>query len=112
VVLWEDDAFLLPLPERGHCLFSYTNTTWDVDPRGSIAMTDEDVDAALRVLEPRSPGLAGGYAGGRAFCDSYTAECVAALEEQEGLAEIGGCSGSGVRLAPGLATAALASVSR
>lgn len=110
VVLWEDDAFVLPLAERGHCLFSYRNTTWDVDPDRRIALTGEDVGAALAVLGPRSAALSAGYAGGRAFCDGYTGDLVPLLEGGAGRAEIGGCSGSGVRLAPGLAAAALAAV--
>lgn len=110
VVLWRDDAFVLPLPERGHSLFSYTSTTWDVDPSQQLELTAEDIGAALAVLGPRSARLADAYAGGRVFCDGYTEERVARLQTRPGFAEIGGCSGSGVRMAPGLATAALAAV--
>lgn len=110
VVLWQDDAFLLPLAERGHYLFSYRNTVWDVDPETPDRLTTADVEAALAVLAPRSKRLAAGYVGGRAFCDAYTADLVPVLREQGGFAEAGGCSGSGFRLAPGLAAAALDAV--
>lgn len=107
VVLWDDDAFVLPLHERGYCLFSYRNTTWDVDPDARIPLTPDDVADALAVLAPRSAELAARYSGGRVFCDGYTEDFVPLLRHRDGLVAMGGCSGSGVRLAPGLAAAAL-----
>ena len=107
LVLWDDDAFVLPLEEQGFSLFSYTNLTWDVDPDRRLALTADETADAIAVLEPRSRTLAASLAGSRVFCDGYTEDRVPSLRYADGLVAIGGCSGSGVRLAPGLAVAAL-----
>jgi glycine/D-amino acid oxidase-like deaminating enzyme len=114
VDLWDDDAFLLPLPDRGVTLFSFYCPTWHVRPgRGAAGLDGEDLRAALAVLAARSPRLAGAVAGGRAFCDGYLPArlpAVAADPARPGVALAGGCSGSGFRLAPALAEQALSTL--
>jgi D-arginine dehydrogenase len=111
VVFWEEDTFLLPLPDRGVTLFSFCCPTWDVHPDASLVLDRPELDAAVDLLAARSAGLAAAVAGGRAFCDGYLpAHLPAVTEDPErpGLLLAGGCSGSGFRLAPGLAELAVA----
>jgi glycine/D-amino acid oxidase-like deaminating enzyme len=116
VVFWDEDAFLLPLPDRGVTLFSFYCPTWDVRPdSGSLVIDRADLDAALAVLAARSPSLAGARAGGRAFCDGYLPSRLPEIAEdpgRPGLVLAGGCSGSGFRLAPALAELALSTLDR
>ena len=96
MVLWDDDAFVLPLAEEGITLFSYRNATWDVDPDQRLMLTPDVIADAMAVLEPRSPDLAASYAGNRTFCDGYTEDRIPSVRHTDRLVAIGGCSGSGV----------------
>jgi D-arginine dehydrogenase len=116
VVFWHEDAFLMPLPDRGVTLFSFYCPTWDVRPdAGPLVIERMDLDAALAVLAARSASLTVARAGGRAFCDGYLPTRLPEVAEDPGRPGVvlaGGCSGSGFRLAPALAELALAAFDR
>lgn len=107
----DEDMFLLPLLEKGYTLCSFYNSTWDCDPDADdLRLTHNDLRDGIRTLVKRSPHLGTLVLGGRAFCDAYTpnrAPLVKPASQQEALISIGGCSGSGFRLAPGIANRAL-----
>ncbi|MEU8844750.1 FAD-dependent oxidoreductase [Streptomyces sp. NPDC048564] len=107
VVFQDDDAFLLPLPERGHWLYSFARTEWDVDP-GTVArgLSPEDVDEARAGLRRWAPELLKYDVSGRVFCDAYSP----AREPVVDVVDDGGCvvfagaaNGCGYRLAPAIA---------
>jgi glycine/D-amino acid oxidase-like deaminating enzyme len=113
VVFAEEDAFLLPLLYRGHWLFSYTCTEWDVDPDELHAgLTSRNIDEAARTLQRYAPGFAARLTegGGRVFCDAYSGTgepLVRALDDDGRLVFAGAANGSGYRLAPAMATQAV-----
>ena len=107
---FDADAFLLPVVERRHWLFSYTCQVWDYAPEGSHRITEEDRENGLAILARYCPELAARCTGGRVFCDSYGPEWVpvvtaAAAAPQIVLATAG--SGAGYRLGPAIARQAL-----
>ena len=104
----DEDLFFLPAPE-GPALVSFYRDVWDVDP---AAMTgrpeDEDLRLGTEAVRRRCPAAAEAVTGGRAFCDSYAANRLPLVTAHApGLVTVRGGSGSGVRLAPGLAAGAL-----
>ncbi|MFE9780552.1 NAD(P)/FAD-dependent oxidoreductase [Streptomyces sp. NPDC005775] len=111
VVFHEEDAFLLPLHERGHWLFSYTCQEWDVDPdRLSGALTAGELAEARAALASWAPGMAERAVGGRVFCDAYSENrepLVRALDPDGGLVFAGAANGSGYRLGPAIAAEAV-----
>ncbi len=115
VVFADEDAFLLPLRYRGHWLFSYTCTEWDVDPDElRTSLTSRDIDEAARTLQRYAPGLAGRLSaglssGGRVFCDAYSGTgepLVRSLDDAGRVVFAGAANGSGYRLAPAIAAQA------
>jgi len=107
---FDADAFLLPVVERRHWLFSYTCQVWDYAPEGSHRITEEDRGNGLAILARYCPELATRCTGGRVFCDSYGPEWVpvvtaSAAAPQIVLATAG--SGAGYRLGPAIARQAL-----
>lgn len=111
-----DDAFLLPNIERRQWLFSYTSLVWDcpADPSGHM-LTQEDRAAGMALLRSRWPELAATCTGGRASCDSYAPDWTPVVDTVDRAGRIvlaGGCSGSGWRLAPAIASEAIQLVSR
>lgn len=116
VLLHDDNAFLLPLPHRGHWLFSYTCDEWDVHP-DEIERTlgAADIAEARTVLGGYAPALADRCTSGRVFCDAYTSSGEPVVETSSQDARIvlaGGGSGLGYRLAPAIASAAADLVTR
>jgi glycine/D-amino acid oxidase-like deaminating enzyme len=112
VILFDsDDAFLLPLPHRGHWLFSYTCREWDVDPDAPAAgLTAAHLRAARDCLRRYSPELAEACRGGRVFCDAYAPEgepLVRALDAAGRIVFAGAAGGSGYRLGPAIAAEAI-----
>ncbi len=107
VVLQEEDAFLLPYRHRGHWLFSYTCTEWDVDPDTvDPGLTPAHCEEAREVLDHYAPGLADRCVSGRVFCDAYApggAPLVRPLTGDGRLVFAGAAGGSGHRLAPAVA---------
>jgi glycine/D-amino acid oxidase-like deaminating enzyme len=111
VLFMADDAFLLPDVDGDRYLFSFASQEWDVAPDSArLRITSADRELALEILERRLPGLARHWSGGRVFCDAYTpnrAPLVAASDADPRLCIATGGSGSGFRLAPGIARGAL-----
>ena len=104
-----EDAFLAPLPYRGHGLFSYTCTQWDVTPEAMRyeSLERRELDEAQAVLARVAPGLlAQPLFGGRVFCDAYGPErepIVCGVGTHGRIVFVGAANGSGYRLAPGMA---------
>lgn len=110
-ILFDDeDAFLLPLVDRGHWLFSYTCREWDVDPDTVAAgLSPRDVEEACECLSRYAPALVEHRAGGRVFCDAYSPERepqVRPLDAGGRVVFAGAAGGSGYRLAPAIAAEA------
>jgi len=107
----ESDAFLLPLQEQRKLLLSFTAQEWDCLPDISRLNIDPDDRAlALSILNRYSPAFVDACTGGRVFCDAYSqdrAPLVAQLSTSNSIVVAGACSGSGVRLAPAIASEAL-----
>ncbi|HWF79288.1 MAG TPA: FAD-dependent oxidoreductase [Streptosporangiaceae bacterium] len=102
------DAFLLPVHHRGHWLFSYARTEWDVDPdQLTGGLSAADVDEARACLRRCAPSLVDAAASGRVCADAYSPlrEPVISLLEgtQERVVFAGGAGGSGYRFAPAIA---------
>ncbi|MFJ9691410.1 NAD(P)/FAD-dependent oxidoreductase [Kitasatospora sp. NPDC101183] len=111
VVFQEEDAFLLPLHDRGHWLFSYTCQEWGVDPDalGGEGLSDQDLGDALAVLRAVAPEYAAHCASGRVFCDAYSGTgepVVRPLPADPRVVFAGAANGSGYRLAPAIAAQA------
>ncbi len=106
----DEDAFLLPLAERGHWLFSYTCTEWDVGPDAPVdGLSTEHLAAAHDCLRRYAPGLVEHCTSGRVFCDAYSPgrePVVRALDDAGRIVFAGAANGSGYRLAPAIASEA------
>jgi D-arginine dehydrogenase len=108
-----DDAFLLPLADRGHWLFSYASREWDVDPDKPEGLTATEFTAARDRLRRYAPALAndvGACHGGRVFCDAYSPDrepIVRPLDPEGRIVFAGAACGSGYRLAPAIAAEAV-----
>jgi glycine/D-amino acid oxidase-like deaminating enzyme len=109
----DDDLFVLP-HAKGQALVSFRRNAWDVKPDLLDGHADEDdVREGLRALAARHPQAARNCSGGRAFCDLYAPNRLPLIRTSPtlpGLVAVQGGSGSGVRLAPGLALRALAAL--
>lgn len=108
VYVVDDDLFFLPGP-GGETLVSFYRDVWDVDPDAATGRPDpEDLRLGTEAVRRRCPAAAEAVTGGRAFCDSYAPERLPLVTaHRPGLVSVRGGSGSGVRLAPALAAAAL-----
>jgi glycine/D-amino acid oxidase-like deaminating enzyme len=108
---FEEDAFLLPLHERGEWMFSFTSQEWDVAPEISqLKISGADRDLALAILHRYCPSFVADCRGGRVFCDAYSPDRVPLVRQVSGMRDYiaaGACSGSGYRLAPAIALEAL-----
>ncbi|MFE3738521.1 NAD(P)/FAD-dependent oxidoreductase [Streptomyces sp. NPDC059134] len=111
VVFQDEDAFLLPLRDRGHWLFSYTCQEWDVDPAATAhGLSLDNVGEARESLRRYVPELAEQALSGRVFCDAYSSTGepqVRALDAGGRIVFAGAGSGSGYRLAPAIASDAV-----
>jgi glycine/D-amino acid oxidase-like deaminating enzyme len=105
-----DDAFLLPLADRGRWLFSYSSHEWDVDPDGPVTgLTAAEMNAARDCLRRYSPALADACHGGQVFCDAYSPDrepVVQPLDPAGRIVFAGAACGSGYRLGPAIAAEA------
>lgn len=109
VVFHDEDAFLLPLHASGHWLFSYTCTTWDVDPDDLAGgLSADDVDQARASLRRHAPAFAEHRVSGRVFCDAYSPTGEPQVRALGGgrVVFAGAANGSGYRLAPAIAAQA------
>ncbi|MET7680642.1 FAD-dependent oxidoreductase [Streptomyces sp. NPDC005423] len=111
-IFHDEDAFLLPLHERGHFLFSYTCDRWDVAPDDvGLALERSDLDDARAVLGRFAPDLVALCDSGRVFCDAYSPRREPVVAElRPGLVFAGAAGGSGYRLAPAIAAEAVAAL--
>lgn len=111
LMLFDEDAFLLPLAQRRQWVFSFTSQEWDCTPEISrLRVSDDDRQRALSVLNRYCPSFVSACHGGRVFCDGYTPERVPLVAPFRGAPNFvvagAGC-GSGYRLAPAVALKAL-----
>lgn len=111
IFFFDDDAFLLPLFRQRRWVFSFTSQEWDCPPEISrLKISADDRTQALSILSRYYPSFTYDCHGGRVFCDAYSPNrvpLVAQIPETPGCVVAGACSGSGYRLAPGVADAAL-----
>lgn len=110
IVFEQEDAFLLPMPHRGHWLFSYTCQEWDVDPGAGDALAGRHFDQARGVLDRYGAGLVQHCVSGRIFCDAYSPNrepVVRALTNDGRIVFAGAANGSGYRLGPAIASSAV-----
>ncbi|GHF52496.1 hypothetical protein GCM10010218_37460 [Streptomyces mashuensis] len=110
VVLHDEDAFLLPLHDRGHWLFSYTCPEWDVGPDAVTGgISARNLHEAHAVLARYAPELVRHAPAGRVFCDAYgpgREPLVGPLDPAGRVVFAGAAGGSGYRLAPAIAAEA------
>ena len=108
---FDDDAFLLPVYEHRHWLLSFNAQEWDCPLEISrLRITAEDRALALTVLNRYCPSFVGDCHSGRVFCDAYSRDgtpLISALQDTPDFVIAGAGSGSGYRLAPGIAQEAL-----
>jgi glycine/D-amino acid oxidase-like deaminating enzyme len=106
----EEDAFLVPLAYRGHWLFSYTCTEWDVVPEQlHWGVSATDLRDAREVLMRYARELEPALRFGRVFCDAYSTDrqpVVTSVGASGNVVFAGAANGSGYRLAPAIARAA------
>jgi D-arginine dehydrogenase len=107
----DDDLFFLPRP-GGPTVVSFYREMWDVDPDALTGLPDaDDLRAGTEAIRRRSPAAADAVTGGRVFCDGYAPDRLPLVTRlAEGVVSVRGGSGSGVRLAPALAAAALRAI--
>jgi glycine/D-amino acid oxidase-like deaminating enzyme len=107
-----DDAFLVPLRHRGHWLFSYTCTEWDVDPDELTGgLSAANVEEARACLRRHSPAFADACTSGRVCADAYSPSrepVVTVLQGTQGrVVFAGAANGSGYRFGPAIAAQAV-----
>lgn len=111
IYFFDEDAFLLPIHERGEWVFSFTSQEWDCAPEiSALKINAEERASALSVLARYCPSFVEDCSGGRVFCDAYSQDrgpLVARVPEMNDFIMAGACSGAGYRLAPGMAREAL-----
>lgn len=111
VIFSDEDAFLIPLAQRGHWLFSYTCPEWDVDPDElHDGLSAANLEQARQCLREYSPSLAEDCTSGRVFCDAYSKNAepqVTRLDDAGRIVFAGAANGSGYRLAPAIAAEAV-----
>ncbi len=108
---FDDDAFLMPKYKAGYWLFSFKCDHWDVSPDISTLSIDEaDIQKARGILYKYYPQFALLCKEGRVFCDAYTANgdpVTGQAGPYPNYVFAGAGAGSGYRLAPAIAEAAL-----
>jgi glycine/D-amino acid oxidase-like deaminating enzyme len=107
VYLFDHDAFLLPQPERRCWFYSFRSEHWDCKPESSGLYVDSsELERAKDILGLYLPLEGCDRWGARIFCDAYTPTRDPLIERVPDLpccVVAGGCSGSGIRLAPAIA---------
>jgi len=115
MVFFDEDAFLLPVIQRQEWIFSFTSEEWDCTPEVSrLRISKADRDLALTILNRYCRSFIPYCHGGRVFCDAYSRDfvpLVTRISERGDFVIAGACSGSGYRLAPGVALEALSQLS-
>jgi len=104
IIFFDDNAFLLPLPEQGYWLFSFTSKHWDVTPNDTLNFSKQDLALALGVLEKYSDKLGHLFCGGRVFCDHYSPNGEIICSPLSAVStQVMGASGSGYRFSYAIA---------
>jgi len=105
VYCFNDDAFLCPQPHFSRWLFSYRCEDWDVDiDKDEFKITNKNLSKALAVLNKYSDSMGDKITGGRVYCDMYSSNGDPLVKKtRPNYIIVGAPSGSGYRLAPGLA---------
>ena len=115
VFFYDEDAFLLPLHEKGHWLLSYTCQKWNVAPSLDLSIEPDELSEAQCLMRPFIPISINKISGGRVFCDAYTKNKEPIVEylnsSRKSVIICSGMSGSGYRLASGVANMALLKLS-
>jgi glycine/D-amino acid oxidase-like deaminating enzyme len=108
---FDEDAFLMPVPELGRWILSFTSQEWDCLPdRNALRISKEERHSAMSTLGKHLPQLVPYCLGGQVFCDAYSrdwAPVVLADPADQDFVIAGACSGAGFRLAPAIARSAL-----
>jgi glycine/D-amino acid oxidase-like deaminating enzyme len=108
---FDEDSFVLPVHQRQEWLLSFAAQEWGCTPEGSrLRISSDDRKLALSILNRYCPSFVPSCQGGRVFCDAYSrdrAPIVAQVPGAPNFVVAGACSGSGYRLAPGIALEAL-----
>jgi len=111
IYFFNKDAFLMPRHEVGQWLFSFRRELWDVSPNlDDLRIDPDDLLAAKKVLNTLYSPFSKLISGGRSFCDAYGQNddpIITSVVEKGTYVIAGGGSGSGFRLAPGIALEAL-----
>ncbi len=111
VYSFDKDAFLMPRHESGQWLFSFRRELWDVSPNlDDLKINPDDLVAAKTVLNTLYAPFSKLISGGRSFSDTYGPNndpIIHSVLEKGNYVVAGGGSGSGFRLAPGIALEAL-----
>jgi glycine/D-amino acid oxidase-like deaminating enzyme len=107
----DDDLFITPDPANQSVFVSFYRDEWlsPGDGPAPVVPSQKDIDLGRESLERRSRGLAERVVGGRVAYDGYAPNRVPIVRRDEGgsLVVVAGGSGSGLRLAPALATEAV-----
>ncbi len=104
IIFYDEDVFLLPVHDKGYWLFSFASREWDVNPGDDLVISPQDFADARTILNNISTGLSDKIMGGRVFCDNYSEDREFDITTiNDSAIEISGASGSGYRLAYGLA---------
>lgn len=111
---FDDDAFLMPQYPLSRWLFSYRCEDWDVDiEKDELTITETNMRDALRVLSRYNKDACSKVTGGRVFCDLYSPDGDPLIfAPQNNYIIAGAPGGSGFRLAPGIAEAAVEALAR
>lgn len=108
-IAWYDHSlFLVPLPQCGHWLLSYPARRLDLDPDHLPPAPEQERHATTALLAQILPTTATRLVPGRDHADAYTDDRTALITPMADSAHkvwlAGACHGSGIRLAPGMAT--------
>jgi len=108
---FDDEAFLLPQYEKKQWLFSFRCDEWDVYPDiNQLKISNESKSIAKTILNKYLPSFTEHLKGGRVFCDAYGINdnpLIYKVQNSKNHIMVGAGSGSGYRLAPGIAEEAL-----
>gem|GEM_PF-6496396 len=108
-IAWYDHSlFLVPLPHCGHWLLSYPAQRWEPDPDHLVSPPASECQDVITLWGQILPSVAARLVPGRDHADSYTDDRIALMtplaDSAHKLWLVGACHGSGIRLAPGMAT--------
>ena len=99
----ENDAFMLPLSNRNHWLFSFPSREWDCNISTNSRISNDDMRVANSILDIYLPSIKNRKCGGRVGYDEYSPQGELEINKvAQKIYQISGASGSGYRLSYGL----------